>query len=573
MHANREGRDGRRRRVSWRRRVPGFLITLLSFCSLWPAPLSAAPSSEKEYFDIIKSIDLIGEVSRELSQSYVDTVNVSRLIYGGIDGMLRTLDPYTVFFNQEESKDFGELTSGQYAGIGITIATIEGSVFVTSVVDGYAAAKAGIRVGDSITAINKVAIKKKPLAEVKELIRGPLGATLTLTIERDGQTPFTVTLTRAEVRVSTVGYSGIMDGIGYIEMKSFGIRSADDVREAFQGLRKLAAEQQKPLRGLVFDLRNNPGGLLNVAVDVSSLFVKNGSEVVSIRGRSADSKRSYVTITPPVEPSLPLVVLINGQSASASEIVAGAVQDLDRGVIIGERSYGKGLVQSVVRLSYDNTLKLTTSKYYTPSGRLIQKEHVPIRDPRRVLAKPTTTSLTTVFYTKGKRKVYGGGGITPDIQFPDTLSTAYLGALQKQGLLFLFADSYRSLHPAMPPQPFDRQGVMRSFNEFLLKKKFTYHSDPERHVDELKKSMAKVSGGKLESSRQCLDGLQAEIERLRALEIARASDKVADALEVEILRHYNERIARKSEVAYDPMVKKALQVLSDSKQYSAILHP
>ncbi|MGB7510694.1 MAG: S41 family peptidase, partial [Pelodictyon phaeoclathratiforme] len=323
-------------------------------------PADSASSADREYFDIVKSIDLFSEVYSEVSKGYVDTLNVSGLMYAGIDGMLRTLDPYTVFLDENDADELDELTSGHYAGIGITIASVDTLFYVTSVVDGYAAAKAGLRIGDTIVAINGREIRKMSLDEVKTLIKGPAGSPITFLIERQGVPSFSSTLMREEVRVSTVSYSGILDGTGYIEMKSFGSHSMDDLREAIQGLLRQASEQHFQLKGLILDLRNNPGGLLNVAVDVASLFVSKGSEVVSIRGRSPEMAKSYVTASPPLLPALPLVVLINSQSASAAEIVAGAIQDLDRGVIIGERSYGKGLVQSVIRISYNSSLKLTT---------------------------------------------------------------------------------------------------------------------------------------------------------------------------------------------------------------------
>ena len=577
MQRNGESNGGLRQRASLRRSVPGMVIALLLFCGLPVTPLSAASapsrSINKEYFNILKSIDLLGEVYREVSKSYVDTLNVSGLMYAGIDGMLRTLDPYTVFLDENDSDELDELTSGQYVGVGITIASIDGAVFVTSLVDGYAAAKAGIKVGDSIVAINNRRVRNMSLDEVKALIKGPAATPLIFKLERQGSPSFSARLVRAEVRLSTVSYSGIIGGSGYIEMKSFGVRSADDLREAFQGLVHQASAQHQPLKGMILDLRNNPGGLLNVAVDVASLFVSNGSEVVSIRGRSPDMAKSYVTGTPPLDAVLPLVVLINGQSASAAEIVAGAIQDLDRGVIIGERSYGKGLVQSVVRLSYNTALKVTTSKYYTPSGRLIQKEaNNAVSESRKVLPKAQEEKASEVFYTKGKRKVYGGGGIMPDIQLSEPTSSPYLSALSKKGLLFLFSSFYRSAHNVMPSQPLDRPAFMASFADFLRSKKFVYTSDSERSLNELKESMKKVQPETTDSSLKCVTALQQEIERLKEQEILKESAEVAQELEVEILRHYNESIARHVELDHDQSVKKAVELLSDSRNYSRILH-
>jgi carboxyl-terminal processing protease len=581
MQSKKERSAGLLQRVSLRQSILGLMVALLFFCCAFSTARSEAPlpsvsdhSVDKEYFDIVKSIDLLGEVYREVSKSYVDTLNVSGLMYAGIDGMLHTLDPYTVFLDEDDSDELDEMTSGQYVGIGITISSIDGSVFVTSVVEGYAAAKAGIRIGDRIVTINSREVRSMSLEEVKGLIKGVVGTPLAFQLERQGLASLSVNMVREEVRVSTVGYSALFDGIGYIEMKSFGSRSSNEMHDALQGLLRQASERHVPLKGLILDLRNNPGGLLNVAVDVASLFVKKGSEVVSIRGRSPEMDKSYLTEKPPLEASLPLVVLLNGQSASAAEIVAGAIQDLDRGVIIGERSYGKGLVQSIVRLSYNTALKLTTSKYYTPSGRLIQKEvNNAVRELRKVLPASSGDKASTIFYTRGKRNVFGGGGILPDIQLPDRVPSRYLSALNKRGLIFLFSAAYGSTHPVIPPQPLDRHALMVSFADFLQSKKFVYTSDSEQRLNELKESMKKVQPEHSDSVQKGFPAFQQEIDRLKELEIAKEADEVGNALEVEILRHYNDHISRHAELDHDPVVQKALKVLSDSRTYSGILHP
>ncbi len=537
------------------------------------APLVAEPASEKTYLGIVKSVDLFGEVYREVVTGYVDKIDTSELMYAGIDGMLRTLDPYTVFLDEEDSGELDEMTSGQYVGIGVSIASLDDAFFVTSVVDGYAAAKAGIRVGDTILAINNKDVKKMALADVKAMIKGVAGSSLTFRLARQGSAaPVTATLVREEVRVNTVSYSGLIKGIGYIEMKSFSARSADELRAAFRGLQRDAKEQRIPLKGIILDLRNNPGGLLNAAVDVTSLFVGKGSEVVSIRGRSAESSKSYLTETPPLDAAIPLALLINGESASAAEIVSGAIQDLDRGVIIGERSFGKGLVQSVIRISYDNALKLTTAKYYTPSGRLIQKEIKPAHESRKVLPKAQEGNAQQIFYTKKGRKVYGSGGITPDIPVSEQAMFPFLAELRKKGALFLFSNGYCASYALPPLLPLDRQKLMASFDDFLRKKKFVYTSDSERHLTELKESLKKSQPAEGLSELNTLGALQQEVLKLKEQEIGKESSRVAQALEVEILRHYNERLARRAELDHDAQVNKAIEVLSDSRKYASMLH-
>ncbi|NTW83331.1 MAG: S41 family peptidase [Chlorobiaceae bacterium] len=559
-------------KVRFLRRAQGWIAAVVFYCGIHASPLYAISSPGKEYFDIVKSIDLVGEVYREISQGYVDKVNVSELMYAGIDGMLHTLDQYTVFLDEDASKDFGEQTSGQYPGVGISIAGLEENVFVTSIVDGYPASKAGIRVGDRIDSINNTKLKSLPLEKVRELIKGPVGSSLLVRIDRKGSPSFIAKLVREEIRLNSVTYFGLIDGIGYIEMKNFGTHSAEDLREAYEGLKREAADRHIILKGLVLDLRHNPGGLLTVAVDVTSLFVKKGSEVVSIKGRTPDTYKSYTTANPPLDTVLPLAILINSETASAAEIVSGAIQDLDRGVLIGERSFGKGLVQSILRISYDHILKMTTSKYYTPSGRLIQKESEAGSESRKVLTRTAGENASKVFYTKGKRKVYGGGGITPDIEMNESASSPYLSELRKKGMIFLFSSDMRSANAVMPAQPFDRKALMTSFNDFLSTRKFVYKTEPEQRLTDLRESIERLQKGKDKAELKSLDGVQQEIGHLREMELARESDKITDALEVEILRHYNEHDARRVELGHDPVFTKAVEILSDRKKYSSLLH-
>ncbi len=568
MQHKRESFGGRWFRLS----VRGIMVALLCSFSIPSLSQGAEPPPDKEYFEIVKSIDLLGEVYREVSKNYVDSLNVSQLMYAGIDGMLRTLDPYTVFLDEKDSGELEEQTNGQYVGVGINIGSIDGTFYVTSVAEGHPAAKAGLRVGDSIVAINNNEVKKMSHEEVKVQIKGLAGTSVTFKLERPGASPFTATLVREEVRVNTVTYSGVIDDVGYIEMKSFGTRSSIELREVLQGLIQQAQEGRVPLKGIILDLRNNPGGLLNSAVDVASLFIRQGSEVVSIRGRSPEMAKSYQTETAPVDAALPLVVLINSLSASAAEIVSGAIQDLDRGVIMGERSYGKGLVQSVVRISYDTSLKQTIAKYYTPSGRLIQKELKAGTGARKVLPKAHAENALQVYTTKGGRKVFGSGGITPDIELLEPAGSPYLTELRKKGVPFLFSANYCSSSPLKPPS-LERQQLMISFDEFLKNKKFVYISDAERRLNELKESLKLAPTAGNESRLKSFDTLQQEIEGLKSQEIEKESAGVAHSLEVEVLRHYGDRLARKAELDNDLVVKKAIELLADSVKYTAVLHP
>ncbi len=573
MQHNRGSRGGSLRRFSFRLSVRALFVAL--FCALASPShtLAQEPPPDKEYFDIIKSIDLLGEVYREVSKNYVDPVNASEFMYAGIDGMLRTLDPYTVFLNEEDAGELDEQTNGQYVGVGLTIALIDGVFFVTSVTEGHSAAKAGIKVGDAIIAINNKETKKTLPEEVRGEIKGLAGTTVTLQLERKGAPIFTVAMVREDVRVNTVSYSGMIDGVGYIEMKSFGTHSAGELREALQALMKQAQERQITLKGVIMDLRHNPGGLLTAAVDVSSLFINQGSKVVSLQGRLPEMTKTYLTEEKPLLPNIPLAVLINSQSASASEIFSGVVQDLDRGVVLGGRSYGKGLVQSVVRISYDSSVKLTIAKYSTPSGRLIQKELTPMSSARKVLPKAREDKSPQIYSTRGGRKVYGGGGITPDIEISEPAGSLYLMELRRKGMLFLFATDFCSAYPLKMPSQLDRVQLMASFNDFLHNRKFVYVSDNERRLTGLRESVKRADPEISEIQLNSFDAVQQELDRLKVREVEREASDIAKSLEVEILRHYDLRLARGAEVKEDLVVKKAVEVLSDPAKYSSILHP
>lgn len=548
------------------------VLLLAFFCAF--SPLQATPSGKpkSEYQEIAKGIELFGDIYRELSANYVEPLDVSALMYAAIDGMVASLDPYTVFLDERQSEQLEEITSGRYTGIGISMARFSGTLYVTSVLEGYPAWKAGLRIGDRIERIDDVPLQGKSLDEIKEMIKGNPGTTLSMKIGREGSLGLgTVRLSREAIRVSTVSYSGIVGNTGYVELDSFSGHSGEDVRQALEKLFRQASEERRSLDGLVLDLRGNPGGVLGPAVEIASLFVDKGSTVVTIRGRTSESEKVYKTERPPLVAELPLVVLIDHESASASEIVAGALQDLDRGVVLGQRSYGKGLVQSVFQLPYDTTLKLTTARYYTPSGRLIQKQHA--RDGslvRRVLKEKKERKLAPVpvYYTVGKRKVYGGGGIVPDITVKEEQLSDYQQLLFRQGMVFRFAIRYRATHPVMPGPALNGKALMRDFEKFLREQKFAYTSPSERQFAALLKSTGMESG-----KAGGTDLLKQEIERQKAAEIEKESQRTARLLEREIVRHYNESLSRQAELGDDPVVRRALALLSDPKAYSRLFRP
>jgi len=534
---------------------------------------TASASAKSGYFAAARSIELLGDVYREVSENYVDPVDVGELMFSGIDGMLDKLDPYTAFLDESETRELDELTSGQYAGIGITIGVVSGDLYIMSTVDGNAAAKAGIRTGDRIVTVNGASVRNRPLDDVKSAIKGPVGSAVRLGISRSGERGVhDYTLIRAEVRVRSVTYSGLFGSVGYVEMNNFGERTPEELRAAVSALQR-EASASGALRGLILDLRGNPGGLLTSAVEVAGVFLDKGSTVVSTRGRLADSGQSYVTKSDPLVSALPLAVLIDGDSASASEIVAGAIQEHDRGVIVGAGSFGKGLVQSIIPLPYDHELKLTTAKYYTPSGRLIQKPIAPAEGARKVIANAGTYDSTRVFYTLHRRKVYGGGGIRPDLLVRAPEPSGYEHALEKNGMYFRYANSYRAGHELLQDQDLQGGRLFGDFRKFVEGEHFTFRSRSQRAIDSLKTLIRKEFGSDGDGLSARLGDLEKELKSRSERGLAGDSVRISSAVRKEVLRHYDEKAARRSAIAEDPVAVKAFALLADPKAYRSLLRP
>lgn len=414
------------------------------------------------YYKLNTSLELFGQVYREIAQNYVDEVDPEEFIAAGIQGMLKELDPYTVYMRKRESSDIDLLTSGYYGGVGITVGFRDSAVTIVDVVDGYSAQHEGVRIGDKIASIDGVELLHGPLDRLREYTRGEPSTILRMTVLREGATaPLTFELTRENIRVRSISYSDLLNGdIGYIRLDRFGTNAGEEMRAAIVDL-----EHRGRLSGLILDLRDNPGGLLESAVDVASKFVPAGSVIVTTRGRDSSEERTYRSVEEPIASGLPLVVLVNGGSASAAEIVAGAIQDLDNGIILGEQSFGKGLVQSVRRLPHDATLKMTTARYFTPSGRCIQKIDY---KSGRFGAHLEADTAHAAYRTKMGRLVYGHGGILPDtvVEGEDSLTLAE--QLRRDDLYFNFATRYTAGLKVLPAGFRVDDDLFRSFQEYAL---------------------------------------------------------------------------------------------------------
>jgi carboxyl-terminal processing protease len=523
------------------------------------------PADTSYFFSVKKNIEVFGRVYKEIATHYVDRVDPNRFMQAGIDGMLESLDPYTVYIEQGEGDEVDLLTNGKYGGIGVTIGVRDGGVRVISVMDGYSAQRAGIVPGDRIIAVDGVSVESKKPDEVRVLTRGEPGTSVRVAIQREGErAPLDFVLLREEIRLKNVTYADLLaPGIAYIRLERFSRLAGEEVRLA---LKELKARGE--LKGVILDVRGNPGGLLDAAVEVVSKFVPRGSLVVSTRGRTPDAEKEYRSDEEPLLPTTPLIVLTDRASASASEIVAGSIQDLDRGLIVGTRTFGKGLVQTVMPLDYGSQLKMTTARYYTPSGRSIQEIDYLHRDSARVFAR-TPDSLKQVFTTAKGRKVYEHGGIAPDSLVDDIDTGPMVRELHRKAMFFKFITTYRAAHPE------DSSGavsdaMMREFESFLVKEKFEFQEDTQARVRDLRALATSYHyGDEVLKDLDLLTGALAK-EKERAFE--RYANHIRDELAVELAgRLRGERGRISAAFGSDVQLNTAVGLLKSPQAYSRAL--
>ncbi len=517
-------------------------------------------------FRIHRGITTFGKVYEEIAVNYVDDIDPDGFLRAGIDGMLRTLDPYTTYVGEEESDELELVTSGRYGGIGVTIGIRDGAVTIVNLMDGYSAAKRGIEMGDRVLEVDAKPVSGMSLESIRLLVRGTPGSEIRLKIERDGESaPLEFVLIREDIPVRNVTYTGyVADGIGLIRLERFSRTAGEDVRTAIRDLQKTGT-----LNGLVLDVRDNPGGLLDIAVDIVSKFVPESTLVVSTRGRRSDSERKYFSTETPMVPDLPLVVLTNRTSASASEIVAGAVQDVDRGVIVGTRTFGKGLVQTISRLSETASLKMTTARYYTPSGRCIQELDYWHRDGNgKETVKPD--SMRKAFFTSRKRPVLDAGGIVPDSTVVDTVRVPYLDALTRKAMFFKYAKSYVQKNGAVTERFAVTDAMIEDFESFIRGRGFDYQEDAERELGDLRKAATAARYGKPFIDQ--LDKMEVELKEEKERQIHRFHEEVRVALMAEILGMVKgERGRIEATFPSDKQLQTAVGILKNKKRYEAIL--
>ncbi|HPF51651.1 MAG TPA: S41 family peptidase [Draconibacterium sp.] len=524
---------------------------------------------DQRNFEIAKNLDIYYTLFRELNMFYVDDIDPDKLVKTSIDDMLESLDPYTNYISEDQMEDFRFMTTGEYAGIGALISKHNDDIIIAEPYEGFPAQKGGIKAGDVILEVEGKDASKMSTEDVSNLLKGPANKPVEIKIQRMGdKKPLTFDVVREKISIDAVPYYGMLDNnTAYIRLSQFTANSSEEVKNAFLDLKKNNPD------ALVLDLRGNPGGLLMEAVNIVNFFVPKGEEIVSTRGKIKQGDKTYVATQEPIDTTIKIAVLVNRGSASASEIVTGAIQDLDRGIVVGTRTFGKGLVQTTRDLSYNTKLKVTTAKYYIPSGRCIQALDYSHRNEDGSVGN-VPDSLISEFTTKHGRKVYDGGGIAPDMKIePETLST--LGVeLVTQFKIFDFATKY-SNETASIPQPEDftiTDDIYKQFQDYVKSGDFHYDSES---LDEFNKLMEAAKKEKYYSlSENEFNALKAKLEPNLDKDLKEFRSEISDLLKDEIVsRYYYQKGSIRAAIKDDMGIKKAIDALHSETAFASYFKP
>jgi carboxyl-terminal processing protease len=523
----------------------------------------AFTSRDGKYFEISKNIEIFTNVYKELNTWYVDDLDPATVMREGIDAMVKNMDPYTNYFSESQIEGYRYESEGKYEGIGAGVKLIDGFPTITEPYENSPATKAGLKAGDQIIEINGESAEGRTKGEVNSVVRGVPGTTVQFKVRRPGEsTDRNVTLTRGILQMPNVPYSGfVADGIGYITLTTF---TPDAGRNVAKALRDLKTENPD-IRGVIFDLRGNGGGLLREAVNVSNVFIPKGEEVVSTRGKVPERDQSYSTKMAPVDQNIPLVILINKNSASASEIVSGVIQDLDRGVMVGQRSYGKGLVQNTRDVGYNAKLKMTTAKYYIPSGRCIQSVEYENGEPKHI-----PDSERAQFHTRNGRMVLDGGGVKPDVVVELEPPSELLKALREQDIIFKYVTEYCSQYDSIQSIEKFSFDAYDDFTKFVAKSDFEYATNAETALNEL---TGMVFDRKLEKELQSeLSAISKALEADKKDHLKRYRDEIVNEIEMDIVgRYLFENGKTRQKLKNDPELKEPIAILNDESRYADLL--
>jgi C-terminal peptidase (prc) len=523
------------------------------------------------YFEITKNLEIFNTLFKELSTYYVDPIQPGRLVKKGIDAMLNDLDPYTNYITEEDIEDYRFMTTGKYGGIGSTVRTKDGYIVIAEPYENSPVIKSGIKAGDIILEIDGKSIKGKEVDEVSKFLKGSPGTSVKLKI-KDGvtDTESVKTVTREEINVTSVPYAGMVganNDIAYVRLTQFTERCSGLLRNALDSLKKTNPD----MKGVILDVRSNPGGLLEEAVNVCNLFLNGNQLVVSTKGKNEEWDKDYKTTSAPWNEKIPVAVLINRSSASASEIVAGTMQDLDRGVVIGQRSFGKGLVQATRNLAFNAKLKVTTAKYYTPSGRCIQALDYSHRNEDGSVGE-IPDSIKTKFKTKNGRTVMDGGGVDPDIKTEKREVAKIINTLNSKSFVFDYATLYVAKHPtiAQPNQFVLSDAEFDEFAKWLESKDYSYKSKTEEALKELKETAEKENY--FDAIKKDFDNLQKAVSHDKKQDLIKYKKEIKRMLQDEIVtRYYFQKGRMQNQLKDDEDVAEAVKVLSNEQLLKSIL--
>ena len=522
-----------------------------------------------ELFEISKNMEIFTSVYKELNIYYVDGTKPGALMKTGIDAMLKSLDPYTVYYPESKIEEAMFMQTGQYGGIGTLVNTIEGKITITEPYEGYAAVKSGLQAGDVVLKINGKSVEGKRHDEVTDQLTGQPGSQVELSIQRPGEAqPRAIKITREEIKIKDVPYFAMLadSSTGYIQLSGFTQSAGSEVKSAFLALKK------RNMNRLILDLRGNGGGLLREAITIVNLFVPKGTEIVKTKGKIEEWNKTYTAMNDPIDTQIPIAVLVDEGSASASEIVSGSLQDLDRAVVVGTESYGKGLVQQTKDLAYNTKIKLTVAKYYTPSGRCIQRLDYSHRDESTGEVEAKADSLIRSFKTKGGRPVTDGRGISPDVEVKEDEASHIVRALLENWVIFHWATEYHRSHATIDSADAFRL-TEAEYNEFIAfanGRDFHYATDTEKVFEKLKKTAKEEKY--FEGSEKQFEELFSKIEPKKESDLVKFKPQIKEFLENEIVgRYYYQTGRSKNALREDPYIVKSMEVFAS--KYNQLLAP
>ncbi len=549
-----------------------FSIKKIGIVAVGATVLFASYAFGNRYFQISKNLDILAAVYREVNVSYVDEQDPSKLMRNLIDGMLKTLDPYTNYFSQSQVETARMEQTGKFGGIGIKVEMQDGIAVITHVEKGLPAYESNLKPGDRIIEIDGTVTKGKTKEDVERFLRGQPNSTMSIKVEKviaaEKYETQTLSLSRIETQETNVPYFGmITENTGVVRLKIFNENAARDVKNAFDSLKR----SNPAMKSLILDLRGNPGGLLQEAVKIVNIFIDRNQLVVSTKGKVLEWNTSFKTLDAPTDTKIPIAVITDNMSASASEIVSGSLQDLDRGIVVGQKTYGKGLVQITKNLSYNTVLKVTTAKYYIPSGRCIQAINYAEKNTDGSV-KRIPDSLKTAFKTKAGRTVYDGGGIDPDVVIPKKEISKIAQQLEAKHLLFDYATLFALQHKSIAsPKDFKLSDAdFSAFLQFIQNKDYSYSTESEKLLEELKNAAEEEKY--FDAIKEKYETIKAKLAHDKQQDVIKARKEITALLEAEIVgRYYFDAGFEQRQMLSDDRIAKALEILNDMSKYNEIL--